>query len=32
MWKAHAFILTVHEKEYFISAKFSKYITDLENT
>ena len=32
MWKAHAFILSVNEKEYYISARLSCYITDLENT
>ena len=32
MWKSHPFILTVHEKDYWISAKLSRYITDLENT
>ena len=32
MWKSHPFILTVHEKDYWISAKLSVYITDLQNT
>ena len=32
MWKKRGFTLTLYEKDYWISAKLSAYITDLENT
>lgn len=32
MWKTHAFILDIFEKEYWISKELAPYITDLTNT
>lgn len=32
MWKAQPLLITILDKDYWISAKLSRYITDLENT